>query len=435
MSVVIPSYAADILGVNGESHSSFGFYIKDLAKDSVIFESEADRALVPASVMKSVTSASALSILGEKFTFKTPVYLTGTIADGVVSGDLVIQASGDPTLDSDNFKNNGGFCDSIVSNLKRLGVRKISGAIVVNQSMPEAGPVDQWEIDDVAWAYGAGIFGFNYKDNIFKYWPATRKSQPVVPDLKVSIENGGSNLERGVYSNHLVVTTQNASDKTYSVTTTMPDPSKVFATELTDKLASANISVGTKSVGASSKTQVYERQSPRLSQILESLMKRSDNMYAEGVLRALASGKSRSSAIDVEKKYWKERGVETDFVTIRDGSGLARVDRLSPRFVGQILEKMIKSKLADRYLACFPVAGVSGTMRSFMADTKLKGRLAFKTGSMNGVQCYAGYVLDANNKPTHIVVIFANSFFCQRATLKQAISKFLVDKFVSQESK
>jgi D-alanyl-D-alanine carboxypeptidase/D-alanyl-D-alanine-endopeptidase (penicillin-binding protein 4) len=164
-------------------------------------------------------------------------------------------------------------------------------------------------------------------------------------------------------------------------------------------------------------------------------MKRSDNMYAEGVLRALASGKSRSSAIDVEKKYWKERGVETDFVTIRDGSGLARVDRLSPRFVGQILEKMIKSKLADRYLACFPVAGVSGTMRSFMADTKLKGRLAFKTGSMNGVQCYAGYVLDANNKPTHIVVIFANSFFCQRATLKQAISKFLVDKFVSQESK
>jgi D-alanyl-D-alanine carboxypeptidase/D-alanyl-D-alanine-endopeptidase (penicillin-binding protein 4) len=433
---MMTSHAADVLGVKGEQHSSFAFYVKDLRSGKVTFESDADRALVPASILKSVTSASALTLLGKDYRFVTPVYFKGDAdwESGKWTGALTVVGVGDPTLDSENFDNNGGFCDSIVANLKRLGVKKISGSLDVVDNMTETGPVDQWEIDDVAWSYGAGLFGFNYCDNIFRLWPATGVTKPEVPGLNVIriSDTDGTNLERGIYSNNLVVTSNRLRDAKYSVASTMPDPASVFVAELKKKLADNDI----KFVEAKHKRNsdmdsvgIYERTSPRLDTILRSLMERSDNMYAEGMLRALAPGKSRSAAIAVEKKLLDSLGITTDFVTIRDGSGLARVDRVSARFMGEMLEKMSAGANGDCYRWLFPVAGVSGTMKNFMGDTKLKGRLAFKTGSMNGVQCYAGYVLDRDGKPTHVAVIMANSFFCTRGELRDAIKTFLLNQF------
>ena len=429
-------HAGEVLGVKGEKHSSFAFYVKDLRSGQVTFESDADRALVPASILKSVTSASALSLLGKDFRFATPVYFKGEVDkdSGKWSGRLTIKGVGDPTLDSENFDNNGGFCDSIVSGLKRLGVNKIIGDITVSADMTETGPVDQWEIDDVAWSYGAGLFGFNYRDNIFRLWPKSGKTVPEVPGLNVIkvADKSGTNLERGIYSDNLVVTSSRLGEAKYSVASTMPDPARVFVNELKNKLAAADIKFVQSKVkyGANADSVfVYQRLSPALDTVLRSLMERSDNMYAEGMLRALAPGKSRSAAIAVEKKFLDSLGVVTDFVTIRDGSGLARVDRVSARFMGEMLERMSAGANGETYRSLFPVAGVSGTMKNFMGDTRLKGRLAFKTGSMNGVQCYAGYVLDSDGAPTHVAVIMANSFFCTRPELRDAIKAFLLSQF------
>jgi D-alanyl-D-alanine carboxypeptidase/D-alanyl-D-alanine-endopeptidase (penicillin-binding protein 4) len=78
-------------------------------------------------------------------------------------------------------------------------------------------------------------------------------------------------------------------------------------------------------------------------------------------------------------------------------------------------------------VSLFPVAGKTGTVKSFMLNTRLSGKLVLKTGSMNGVQCYAGYKIDDNGKPTHVVVIMANSFFGTRADLRAAISNLLLN--------
>lgn len=64
-----------------------------------------------------------------------------------------------------------------------------------------------------------------------------------------------------------------------------------------------------------------------------------------------------------------------------------------------------------------------------MAKTPLKGRLALKTGSVSAVQCYAGYLLDEENKPTHVVVVMVNAFYCPRARLREAISDYLLNTF------
>ena len=75
-----------------------------------------------------------------------------------------------------------------------------------------------------------------------------------------------------------------------------------------------------------------------------------------------------------------------------------------------------------------PVAGQSGTMRGFLKGTPLEGRVRAKTGSLNGVQCYAGYVTDAVGVPTHVVVIMVNGFKISRAELKKRLQNLLIEK-------
>jgi D-alanyl-D-alanine carboxypeptidase/D-alanyl-D-alanine-endopeptidase (penicillin-binding protein 4) len=208
----------------------------------------------------------------------------------------------------------------------------------------------------------------------------------------------------------------------------MPHPADVFVCELTEKLKAAGIKLDESSSASSAEAViVYKHTSPKLISILQSLMERSDNMFAEGTLRAVTKGKSRSEAIRTELGLWRSRGLETDYVTVRDGSGLSRVNRVSARFMGDMLAWMARSKMCKDYTSLFPIAGKTGTVKSFMLNTRLSGKLILKTGSMNGVQCYAGYKIDDSGKPTHVVVIMVNSFFCPRADLRTAISNFLLN--------
>lgn len=436
---------ANVLGIYGEDHSSIGIYIKDLKADTVVFESDADRALIPASVMKLVISASAMGLKPSDFRFETKVYYTGNItSSGVLNGDIVIKASGDPTLESEFFPKQKGFVADIVSAVKKLGIQHINGQIVLarvaeGNDYPE-GPFECWEVDDTPWAYGAGIFDFNYSDNYFGLYPATGRTVPHVPDLHYKVwgkgYSSGLDMMRGVYSDSLIIMGKDyTTNKKARVNTSMPYPFDVFRYALQSALGDAGIKVDGKRIDAQNRTLILSHSSAGLDDILKSLMVRSDNMFAEGILRTFGDRYGdRYHSIDTELEYWSRREIDTRFVTIKDGSGLSRADRVSPRFIGDILEWMAHSKMANRYVALFPVSGVNGTMKNFMAKTPLKGRLAMKTGSMSAVQSYAGYLTDAQGKPTHVVVIIANSFFCSRSELKAAISEFLLEQ-LSDENK
>ena len=90
---------------------------------------------------------------------------------------------------------------------------------------------------------------------------------------------------------------------------------------------------------------------------------------------------------------------------------------------------MITDPFASDYSSLFPRAGYDGTMRNFLAGTPLEGRVAMKTGSMKGVQSYAGYLFDEDGNPTHILVFMINNFRCSRAALKNDIQRLLLEKF------
>lgn len=426
------TYARTQLGIDGEESTSIGIYIKDLSTGSVIAERNSDMALTPASVMKALTTASVLSVSGSKATFSTPVQLSGEGVDGIWDGNLIITGNADPTLESENFKSRLGFCDSIAIRLKQMGVNKISGDIVVEQSLTGDGPIPQWEIEDVAWPYGAGLYGFNWRDNTVKITPATGKVAPEAPGFEICVVKALKNdLVRGIGSNHLTVYTRDPNDRRWTTTTTIPDPSAVFIGQMRLSLQRNGIEIGDDPVTTDDRrTPVYTHYSPSYEDIMKSLMVRSDNLFAEGMLRTLAPGGSRKAAINRERELWATRGINTRYTIINDGSGLTRGNKLSAHFIGDILEWMAKSDMADTYTAFFPRAGKDGTMRGFLAKSPLKGRIALKTGSVSSVQCYAGYKLNSAGEPTHVVVILVNGFFCPRKQVREACENLLTKTFL-----
>lgn len=438
MTAAAPAQAAGPLSFDGADATTVGIYIKDLSTGKVVASHNANLAMTPASVTKVITAASVLTKVGPDFRFETRVGLSGEREGGsrgtVWNGDIIINAAADPTLESDEFKPNRGFTDSIISHLRALGVKEINGTVVVLESLKDAGSIPQWEVEDVAWPYGAGLYGFNYAGNCVRVYPNKGITRPASNmTIKVRPAEGKSDdMIRGAYSNEMTfwLTPATSNKPDWSISASVDNPGAVYEALLLKRLNDAGIRISGrpsdhKRVAVQS---VYNHYSPTAEVIMTNMMKRSDNLFAEGMLRTLDPAGDRDDCLKVQADLWAERGLNSRHTKINDGSGLTRSNKIPPAFLGDVLESMARSTLAEKYLKFFPVAGIDGTMKNFMKKTRLKGRLAMKTGSVSGVQCYAGYKVDGNNRPTHVVVVMVSGFFCPRAQVRAAISKYLLTK-------
>lgn len=424
---------AERLNFYGRNAATIGVEITEIATGRTIESENVGVSMIPASILKSVTSATALNILGEDFRYATSVYLQGDVEDDTLHGNLLIMASGDPTLESSSFTDREGFTDMIVSQLKSQGISTVTGRILVDESLfIDTGQIPQWVIEDTGWDYGAGYYGFNYNNNSFKLYTEDLTTEPEVPNIDVIVQKNNSGLDiiRGVNSDIYFISGRNVRNKNYSVSTTMNSPSEVFIYNLTKRLDNEGISLsGDIDDYSDKKTLLLKYESPVNVEMLRKMMFVSDNLMAEATLRALSPGTSRDEAIKKELAFWKNAGVSTDFIKIADGSGLARVDRVTPSFLTGVLTYMAKSRYADTYVSLFPKVGSQGTVKRFLRQTALDGKLVLKSGSMNGVHCYAGYKIDSNGKPTHTVVIIVNNFYCSRDALRQEMQRFLLSVF------
>jgi D-alanyl-D-alanine carboxypeptidase/D-alanyl-D-alanine-endopeptidase (penicillin-binding protein 4) len=212
-----------------------------------------------------------------------------------------------------------------------------------------------------------------------------------------------------------------------------PSPDLLMRDSLEVALKAAGIKVKHKNVKAEKKVAtslVLDYKSLELSKIVESLLIRSDNMYTECVLRAIASNAGKqptsSNGVAVVKNFWKEKGLDVEGLFMLDGSGLSRTNKAPVSFFTQMLALALPS-LKERnvdFELLFPVAGKNGTVRRVAANTPAAGKFALKSGSMSHVQCYVGYYpVDA---PKYAVAILINSFTCPRSELVKMVGEMLV---------
>ena len=286
--------------------------------------------------------------------------------------------------------------------------------------------------EDIPWYYGARLQGANFRDNRFRLRLPSKETTPYVPDLKYSFSQPGLRrvkIDRKDGSETFLVS-GNVRRRGLSDTFSTPYPWKVMRHEIETTLSDYGIKTQGKEINHPSQSQlIYTHKSPTFAEIMRSLMFRSDNLMAEGMLRAITPGGTRSDAITEENAIWALAGISAHGVNIIDGSGLSRDNRLTARFLGDVYKYMLLDDFVSDYVTLFPKAGYDGTMQNFLLDTPLEGRVAMKTGSMKGVQSYGGYLLDEEGNPTHLIVFLVNGFRCSRAALKNDIQRLLLEKF------
>lgn len=415
--------------------ATVGVCVMDINTGEFIASENYGLAMAPASTMKAVTTATALRQLGAGFRFLTEVTVTELSSDKTSGRILKISGSGDPTIESRNFPEQESLTDKIVAAMNRRGMTAGPTGITVSSEMTDEGTIPSWTIGDAGWSYGTGYYGFNCFDNYFDFNTTTYDSDPSYPFLNVELEaaNTPNDIIHGIRSDDYLVTGRSVGRRGYTVRLPMNNPAEAYEFYLSDRLDSNGFDVMDKedipARPAADETILLKHYSPTLNEIAKSLMFRSDNMMAEAMLRAINPGSTRDAAIKLEKKIWNDCGLDPTTVIIEDGSGLSRKDRMTPRFMNEMLAFMAKSEYADDYVGFFPTVGVNGTVGELLRKTRLKGKLALKSGSLSGVQCFAGYKIGSNGKPTHTVVIFVNNFFCTRSEVRKAIENFLLEIF------
>lgn len=392
LELVMSTFGASPLDKFLESKSitagSTAVLVRDLNTGKTLVAHNTDRPLLPASIMKTVTIAGLLQEKGPDERFHTYVYADGPIKGNTIEGDLLIMGGGDPTLGANCAPESADIAEEIIAVLRHKGITAINGDIRVDTSLYK-GPAcpPSWAAGDLNEAYGTGSHALNFRRN--------------------------SNGSRAVRH-----------------------PESVFLSYLNSRLRSDGITInGTTKIGntglsdTEGSSELLDHVSDTYAEVMRSCMMRSDNLFAENFLRtfALARGKEGSTEAGAAEmmKYWKAAGIPTKGVTIIDGSGLSRSNRVTANFMSEILHAMGDN---EEYASFMPLAGQEGTLSDFLKDTALDAYVAMKTGSMKGIQCYAGYKLDKEFAPTHSIVIIMNDIG-PRASARKAAEEMLLEIF------
>lgn len=424
---------------SGNDNATIGVRVVDIATGDVVADYNSSILMTPASITKCITSATCIVGLPSDFRFTTAVAITGEVKNKTLIGNLIIKGSGDPTLDSRHFLSNANFIENTISELKRYGIDSIAGDIVPDyQEYPVIGYSKYWMMEDVGWDYGTGLYGINYRDNTINLVFENRYSNEYTcsPNADIKVFNC---LKKGENDIQLYPALNNG---TLLITGSAPDLKKALTLKCANHVPfisivndiAQSIPLGRANISSLDTTIIYSHKSPSRDEILRSLMVRSDNLYAQGMLRALLADsvgiiRDDANAIDAEIKTLKSIGVECANQKIVDGCGLARNSKITPRFMADLLIAMTKNGHGSSYVASFPIAGVDGTVKRLLRNTRLSGSFALKSGSMSGVLCYAGYKLDEKRQPTHAIVIMVNNYSCKTSEIRSAIEHYLLKIF------
>lgn len=361
--------------------------VRDLKTGEVLASHNATHPLLPASIMKTVTIAGLLQEKGPDERFHTKVYANGSIEGDRIKGDLLIIAGGDPTLGANCEPESADIAEEIVAALRHKGISKVEGDIRIDTSIFE-GPAcpPSWSPGDLNEAYGTGCHALNFRRNA-----------------------SGSRAVK--------------------------NPESVFLSYLASRLRGAGINLcggvdyGSYPPVGDEATLLLDHVSDRYAEVMLSCMMRSDNLFAEALLRTfgIARGHNGSTSESAEEMlaFWNRAGVPTKGVTLIDGSGLSRSNRVTADFIDGILNNMGDN---EDYASFMPLAGQEGTLSEFLKDTQLDAYVAMKTGSMKGIQCYAGYKLDEQFAPTHSIVIIMNDIG-PRGAARRAAENLLLGLF------
>lgn len=427
-----------------------GAIVERVSDGKVIYAHNPDLRLLPASNRKLFTSAAALELLGDGFTYDTQALASAKPdADGTLNGDIVLKGVGDSSLTTADL-------DSMAAQIAAAGVKKIAGDVIGDGSYFQGPPYGfAWEWDDFSGSDFPQIAGLEVNDGTIGVHlvaggaagdPAVATVIPAVPDPPVT--NRATTAPKGSTANYYMTKPfgQNAIDIGGEVpigadiTDYIPvdSPPRYAAEAFADCLAKHGVVVtghamaGDAPPGAS--VVLASHKSVPLSQFIALMNKPSDNLLAESLIRTLGAVKGKGGTFrdghEVEMPFFRKLGVDTSNIALVDGCGVSRRDFVTVRSIAQLLMAMHTQADWKYYYASLPIAGVDGTLRRRMKGTRAAGNVHAKTGTLSQVRALSGYFTGKDGQ-LYIFSLLMNNYAGNAATagkVQDNVVEYLVNK-------
>jgi D-alanyl-D-alanine carboxypeptidase/D-alanyl-D-alanine-endopeptidase (penicillin-binding protein 4) len=419
----------------GVSRASWGIAVQSLDRRERMFALNAGTLLVPASVAKLVTVATAADAVGWDYRYTTTVRAAGLIVDGVLRGDLLVVGTGDPSIGG----RAGDDLSSWVEALKAAGIRRIEGRVVGDDDLiDEPRPQLAWAWDDLGYTTGALFGALNLAENRTSVsiapGPSAGTPAVVTVDPRLAFRGVTNRVTTGAAgSAQLLWPEQRPGDPSLTVGGSIPadaspaflsiavgNPTLWFASVLKSRLIRDGIEVTGEAVdiddvvpapARDAATVVHTHQSRTLGEIAQPLLKDSINLYAEALMRLNAAPDvfpTNDAALEGLRKRLDVWGIPSTSYQLVDGSGLSRRDTISADAVVSLLERMADPSATSPFVTGLPIAGVDGSLSTRMRGTPAEKNVRAKTGTMSNIRTLAGYVTTRDGEHLAVVILINN---------------------------
>ena len=406
--------------------SHAGIKVVSLENGKVLYEHDSKALMNPASNMKLITSAAALSVLDTNFQFKTSVFVDNAAPGSGVVQNIYLKGYGDPDLDISDL-------DSLASAVRRLGINRIVNNIIVDDSFFD----DQywgssWSWDDESDPDAPYINALSINKNCIRinvtadskdisitlepntdFASVFNKAAVVLDSIRVPLK-----IRRLSFTNVNTIVVEGDIFRYSQVTQkiSLSRPEFYAGALFKESLQHAGVTVSGDVVSGVVPDGIHEiaRHVQPIQQVIETMNKQSDNLSAENILKVMGALKisipgSARNGVFIENKFLSAIGMDTTMFSIADGSGVSRHNLLSADQVVQLLVAMNKQpRLFMMFYNSLPVAGVDGTLADRMTNYPAACNLHAKTGTLNGVTCLSGYVQSRDGEMLAFAIMMQN---------------------------
>ncbi len=438
----------------------WGARVVNIDSGEVVYEHNPDSHFVPASNAKLYATALALRRLGPDHRFLTRIVADAEPdAEGVVEGDIRLIGGGDPTLSAREYPYDGDSpsgnalapIEAFAEELFGKGVRRVSGDIVGdNTAYPWEPYPEGWALDDTFWDYGAPVSALALHDNFFRLsvFPGRSAGEPARLAVRPATEYYRLvNRVRTVAQGETVVEIDwPFGSQEVDVRGTMllgdgrdrllaiRDPAHYAAWVLKEALERRGVVVegearalyrsADEPPASSDGVVLATRESPPLFEVLQVINKVSQNLHAELMLHEVARVRrgdgSREAGLRELRAFLTAAGVPESAYRLEDGSGLSRLDLVTPAGTAQLLRYMYLSEDRDGWLETLAVGGSDGTLEHRFSGSP--GRVRAKTGTMTHVSALSGYA-DSRSHGTLAFSILVNNYTASDAAIRSFIDR------------
>ncbi|MBV6480288.1 MAG: hypothetical protein HGGPFJEG_03164 [Ignavibacteria bacterium] len=328
---------------------SVSIQVASAEKYDLLYEHNPHSSMIPASITKMVTAATAFEVLGISHEFKTIVFTDDTdIKDGIINGNLYLKGYGDPDLNSYDIS-------QLAKTISGKSISEITGNIVYDESY----------FDDEHYALANYYNGDTHRN----YWP-------YISALSFNKNGGGY------------------------------DPASSAASFLSDELVLNNVKVDGIVVSGVTPSAAKELAvtSHSFFNVIANMNKESDNQSAITVFKVIGA-KYASPPGSISKgeeaviNFLTSIGNPRSNFEILEGSGLSRFNSVNSDLYIRLLKYMYDDeKTFDYFYSSLSIAGVDGTLRNRMIGTEAEKNVHAKTGTLNSVSSLAGYAVSRDNE-------------------------------------